>query len=246
MNFTPKYNALGLKNHLEENENSRLDFIDAILLNEINSLIENWQNINTIVINNETYYNISYSKLREQLPHLNYGVKKNNTKVKRLNEGISDRLKKGLRKDNLIKLHIDRKDNSKTYFKLTPHGNKFVNTRIETREGNVKETVRVTDNKPTNKNTKYKNINNERGTLSPFDFLITNYKDEINNIIKDYRLNNVQLELCINKFNKRRVKNLNVLDFKNYIINWRDNYYKNNNQSNEVSLSSRPEFNKIV
>ena len=90
-----------------------------------------------------------------------------------------------------------------------------------------------TNNKPTTttkERKERKERKEEREALAPFDFLKTNYKEEINNIIKDNRLNNVQLELCINKFNKRRVKNLNVLDFKNYIMNWSDNINKNNSQ----------------
>lgn len=227
MNYTPQYNALGLKQYLETNPNSKLDFIDAILLNEINSIITNWHNINTKTKNNNVFYNISYCKLRDQIPHLPFGNNKNNSLVKRPNEGISKRLKRGLIKECLIELFVDRIDNSKIYFRLTPKGYQFINTRIDVREPIGLASVSLSDRYPTNKNINNKNINNKR-ELSHFEFLNNNFKDEIIRIKKYYSLNENDWRLCTGKFNEKPIKKITVNSFETFVNNWKNNLPKKN------------------
>ncbi|RBP34475.1 hypothetical protein DFR65_101368 [Oceanihabitans sediminis] len=218
MNFTPKYNALGLKNYLDNNPTSKLDFIDAILLNEIHSLIENWQNINTIEINNETYYNISYDKLRSQLPHLNYGIKKNNQKVKRPNSGIAERLTTGLLKEKLISKHINKEAGNIVYFKLTPIGNKLATYRKQTDNPIGNKPTTLSETKQHNKYINNKNIKYKREG-SHFDFLNSNNK-EIKEIKNKYKLTSEQWSLCIEKFKLKPKNNGTIESFKSFVISW--------------------------
>lgn len=225
MNYTPKYNALGLEKHLKSNPNSTLNFIDAILLNEINSLIENWKEINSQNINGQVYYNIAYDKLLKQLPHLNL----------KFNDSISKRLKKGLIKEKLIESYIDRKNNSNVYFRVTDYGYEILNTRKNIREVNGIKSVRLTDENPTNKNINNKYINNKR-EYTRFNFLNNFFSNEVKEIKENYPLSINDWKECIEDFNNnQKIKDYEVTIYrlKKYVRNWYSNLKQHQKDNND-------------
>jgi hypothetical protein len=100
---------------------------------------------------------------------------------------------------------------------------------------------------PKVKNQYNNDINNDnresKGKLTHFDFIKNSYGDELKKLIDKYYIGEDQLELCINKFNKKNIKNVNVLDFKSFLLNWY-NILKNKNQLPH-QWNSRPEFKRI-
>ena len=69
------------------------------------------------------YYWIAYNKFLKELPSLGIGTK----------DGIYNRLKKGLIRYKLLEKIVDKHDNNKTFFYITPIG---------------RQTVTLSDNRP--------------------------------------------------------------------------------------------------
>jgi hypothetical protein len=231
MNFTPKFNQLGLKWYLENNNKSKLDHIDAILLNEINTLIENWTSMHKIERNGQTYFNIGYKKLFDQLPTL--GMKK---------ETMAKRIRQGLFKEGLIDIFIDKKNNSNVFFYITPLGYKCVRYRTNVREGIAQTCERVSHERATNKNIDNKNINNKRG-YTHFNFLESNYPEEMKIIFEKYPLKDEEKKKCIDYFNDYKIKTIKPKphQFEKCISNW----YRNEKRNELISKNTEVDFSKM-
>ncbi|SHG97767.1 hypothetical protein [Flagellimonas flava] len=94
---------------------------------------------------------------------------------------------------------------------------------------NVKK--QSTDNEITTikENKKFKEkINKEKrvSSLTNFEYLNKNYKEQMDAIFKRNALPNKQRQFCIAKFNEKRINNLDVDLFENYLTNWIRNLEK--------------------
>lgn len=139
-----KYNIVinqdGLLNYNERNPGREIDFVDAILLQWIFETVEKWEGIEQKKVNGKIYYWIAYNKFLKELPSLGIGTK----------DGIYNRLKKGLIRYKLLEKIVDKHDNNKTFFYITPIGRQTVTYR--TADGNPigQPSVTLSDDKQHN------------------------------------------------------------------------------------------------
>lgn len=83
-------------------------------------------------------------------------------------------------------------------------------------------------NKEINKEEKKEKMReNEKKALTHFDFLSNNYPDEIESIKLSYRMITKQWDFCVHKFNEKSYRNVQVMDFENYVSNWYGNLKEN-------------------
>ena len=176
MQYNVQYNQKALIEYNERNKGNEIDIYDAIIINSIDAIIQNWGNLQSMDIGKNVYYWIAYDKLLNELPSLNISTK----------NGLAKRLKRKLIDNDLLKRFIVQEDNSKTFFRITDKGSlllvrhKGVPNGIDTdeRESPPRTTgTKGTDDRQTNNNTNYNNTEDKR-ELSHFDFLKINYSKE--------------------------------------------------------------------
>jgi hypothetical protein len=117
MKYNVCYNQSELLIYNRKNPGKEIDFIDAILLQQFQYLITSWTGINKKTIDNKTYYWISYTKIIEELPTLNFEDKKTKGRIKE--KRLRGRIKQKLIDNKLLFRFIDKKDESKTYWRLS-------------------------------------------------------------------------------------------------------------------------------
>ncbi|MFV8280604.1 hypothetical protein ACNKXS_03620, partial [Christiangramia marina] len=116
MRYNITYNQLALVEYNQsQTEEFQLDCIDGIILQQLFWLRE-WEGVQTIKLADGIYFWVAYKKLISELPTI--GIKSN--------DGLSRRIKRKLVRTGLIKLHVKKDDNSKTYWQFTNKGLKVV------------------------------------------------------------------------------------------------------------------------
>lgn len=175
MKYNIIYNQYGLLKYNEMNRANEIDFIDAILLNWIYTTIEEWQSMEQKEIKGKIYYWIAYDKFLEELPSIGIATK----------DGIAKRLKDGLIKYKMLLKFIDKQDNNKTYFHLTPIGQQTVTLRTAISNPIGAPSVTLSDRNPDNSITINKITKDERG-LTHFEYFYTSFPNDYEKWKKQY------------------------------------------------------------
>ena len=192
--FTLSINQYGAVEYNKRNPGKEIDLLDIILLTEINTLINEWDEIKKKYFNQKEFFWIAYSKLIKELPALGINT----------NDGIYRRLRK-IESYGLIEkeTYQTKKENCKTYFRLTAIGLQTVTLRMDDRNPYGWKTATPTDGKPDNKNTINKKTKDERAPTH-FEFLYNKFPNEINSLKEKYKLPNEEWRFLIDDFNQRR------------------------------------------
>lgn len=182
MRYNVNYNQSGLLTYNERNPNKQIDLIDAILLNWISTTIQEWKNIERKKIGEQTFYWIAYDKILNELPSLSITTK----------DGLANRLKNKLVNYGLLKKFVDKDNNSKTFFRITPLGQQTVLTQTTNGTPPGRTTEPHPDDRPNNNITKDYLTKDAREDDALF-FLKENYnnrylgfKDQYRENINDY------------------------------------------------------------
>lgn len=98
-----------------------------------------------------------------------------------------------------------------------------------------------------NNNIKYNNnkINNkerenEIKTLSHFEYLDFNFKDELKDLVTEYRPKINNWDICIKKFNNKYKTDFDMIVLEGWLNNWIQNQSSNSNNSEPNKTSDRP------
>ncbi|MDR5591207.1 hypothetical protein [Christiangramia sp. SM2212] len=240
MRYNVTFNQLALvKYNNSIPEKFQLSIKDAIILQQLYHL-SNWEQVETRKYKGEDYFWVAYGKIINELPALDINTV----------DGLSRRIKKKLIIPGLIKLFVDRQDNSKTYWRFTNKGLKVGTPgRMEGYPGmNGRETPgrtegRPPDERPDNYNTIDNKTNDKREALSHFDFLKSKYSEKIDELKKENTVNN--WSNLIRKFNLKSFKDKpSIKDFEKYIISWIEN--ENYNNQNEPEIINQPAYRRII
>ncbi|NGX83109.1 helix-turn-helix domain-containing protein [Aequorivita sp. KMM 9714] len=71
--------------------------------------------------------------------------------------------------------------------------------------------------------------------LTHFDFLNINFLEEIKNLKRKYNLPPAEWNFCINKFNQKDFKDVNIISFENYLSNWSKSLEKINGKKQDTN-----------
>ena len=225
MRYTVTFNQLGLLHYNDQNPSKKIDFIDAILLMTLYELSK-WDDVNKKIHNNQEYFWAAYQKILDEIPTLPLHSK----------DSISKRFKK-LISYGLIKRWIDKKDNSKTYFRLTAIGLESVTYRMEIRQPIGWKSGSLSDGNPTNNNTINKKTKNKRES-SHYDFLINKFPDKVKELHTKYFLDAEQKRLCIGGYNEKDLKSVTLNSFERYLSNWKNNLKEPKRFNNEINYAT--------
>jgi len=122
MNYNPSFNQEGMMNYNEQNPTKKIDITDAIILHQLYLMISDWRGIQKIKYEYREYCWVSYSKLLIELPALGYKNNANEKEIKSKHDVIAKRIKSKLINTGLVKLHVKKDLNSKTFWFITPEG----------------------------------------------------------------------------------------------------------------------------
>ena len=114
MRYNVTFNQLELMAYNDKHPEKKIDFKDAIILQQFWHLSD-WGEVEKIKLKDGEYFWIAYGKLNAELPALGF----------KTNETLSKRIKAKLLENGLLKLHVKWKDNSKTYWQFTEAGLKI-------------------------------------------------------------------------------------------------------------------------
>tara|TARA_B100000378_G_scaffold265734_1_gene250497 strand:+ start:578 stop:1312 length:735 start_codon:yes stop_codon:yes gene_type:complete len=244
MQYNVQYNQKALIEYNERNKGNEIDIYDAIIINSIDAIIQNWSNLQSMNFGKNVYYWIAYDKLLNELPSLNISTK----------NGLAKRLKRKLIDNDLLKRFIVKDDNSKTFFRITDKGSlllvryKGVPNGIDTdeRENPTRTTVtKGTDDRQTNNNTNY-NITEDKRELSHFEFLKMQDPKQFNKLKKEPVSDWDYLKRKFDNKFKSSKKRPTIIDLENYILSWLQNDGRNKNNTNSIIETKPPYLRKIT
>ena len=67
MQYNVQYNQKALIEYNERNKGNEIDIYDAIIINSIDAIIQNWSNLQSMNFGKNVYYWIAYDKLLNEL-----------------------------------------------------------------------------------------------------------------------------------------------------------------------------------
>ena len=114
MRYNVTFNQLELMAYNEKHPKKKIDFKDAIILQQLWHLSV-WEEVEKIKLKDGEYFWGAYGKLNAELPCLGFKSK----------TALGKRIKARLLNNDLLRLHIEWKDNSKTYWQFTEAGLKI-------------------------------------------------------------------------------------------------------------------------
>lgn len=107
------------------------------------------------------------------------------------------------------------------------------------RDTDTPHTVKQYNNniKSNNKKINNKERENKIKTLSHFDYLDFNFKDELVELVKEYKPKIIDWDLCIEKFNHKHKTDFAIIVLKGWFWNWVKNDSSNSNNTNQNKTS---------
>ena len=208
MRYNVTFNQLELMAYNERNPTRKIDFKDAIILQQLWHL-STWGEVEKIDLSDGQYFWVAYGKLNTELPCLGF----------KTNETLGKRIKAKLLKTGLLKLHVNWKDNSKTYWQFTEAGSKIAEPgkdpsrshdgtrggRTTEREGVAPPNERGSHGGTDNYNTSDSFTKDEREKLSHFQFFKRSYPKECTEWRKKYEKRIFNHVDFLNGFNNKMI-----------------------------------------
>jgi hypothetical protein len=252
MRFNVTFNQLELMAYNERQpKEKKIDIKDAIILQQLWHLSK-WKEVDKIDLKTGQYFWAAYGKILNELPAMGFAN----------NDSLSKRIREKLIKNGFLKLHVNWKDNSKTYWQFTEAGLKIAERgkdlnsrsndgtrggRMTEREGVAPLNERGSHGGTDNYNTNDSFTKDEREARA-LDFLKENYDFSFKQFEKEHKpkINNWE-KFCLDFNDVVDEKELKydgkvlIAKLKRYARNWIDRQ-----PDEKENLNKHPSQRKII
>lgn len=243
MRYNVSFNQFELMKYNERHPLKPIDFKDAIILQQLWNL-STWKGVDVISLEDGEYFWAAYGKIISEIPAIGFRTK----------DGLSKRIKARLIENDLLRLFVNRDDNSKTYWQLTEKGLKIatpsrmdVTPQPNGREGVGRMAGRGSDGWPTNNNTNDNNTNDKREGRSHFSFFKENYKEDYTTWKRENEKKVYSQSEFIKAFDNKMKRESFQLN--NKLINRLDDFTRHwikNQKVNEAPEPPRPYLKQVL